>query len=181
MAAKNRSDEKNEAQEHQEFMKAGPSLGEPKFKIEWLDQTEENVMGTAAGSHLDRTTIDQEHKKVKFNPFISNKKEQTVDYSITELTDAFENGDIELNDYIEALNRIYRVNHSVGADILDDQRLRVDTRISRYVEWAAAQGENPEEAARFAALYIGKKGAERGTLAGNWGTVTSRRNIQKKK
>lgn len=153
-----------------------------KISVAWLNNQEADQFGTAAGRHLENTEIDNEQGKIKFNPFIDTKKVQTTDYQLTEIREAFEKGEISLQDMIAAMGRAYTVNHSVGADVLYDKRLKVENRIDRYVEWAVAQGQDAEAAAKYAALEILKHGEEQGSLAGNgWGGINTKRDIRKKK
>lgn len=153
-----------------------------KFTVQWISDQEADNIGTAAGRHLANTEIDQESGKIKFDPFIDTKKVQTIDYQLTELREAYERGEIELKDFIGAMSRAYTVNHSVGANVLYDNRIKVENRIDRYVEWAVAQGQDPEQAAHYAAMEIARFAEKQGSLAGNgWGGINTKRDIRKKR
>lgn len=145
---------------------------EDRLTIKWLPE-----MGP-----LQAETVELKDGKLAFNPFIETQKVQSIDTQLDVVKEAWLNGQVSDEDAMAAMGRIYTVNHSVGRDVLSDNRLKVENRIARYVNWAVGQGQDPVEAKRYAIGHIMDQGVKQGgSLAGKaWGGIRSSRDIRDK-
>jgi hypothetical protein len=130
---------------------------------------------------IELAKAPSEIKKVRRDPFTRKEKVQYQDLGFDALLEAYQNGEVTAEDVRAQMRDMYRLNHSTGSDILDDDRKTTETRIKEYTEFAVANGQTFEEAQDHAITYLLKKGAERGTLAGNWGTIRNKRDVRRKK
>ena len=148
-----------------------------KLKVVWLQNSEDELAGTAGGASLKHTTI--EGSKVVFDPFVVTEKQQTVDTGALRIQALWESGKLTDEQALAAMRRAERVNRSQGRDILYDNRMLTPNRVNRYVEWATSQGQNPVEARKYAVSEILKQAVTQGGFGGkNRGGVTTSLSIE---
>lgn len=116
---------------------------------------------------------------VVFDPFKEAVEVKTIDAQIDEVENAWNDGKLSREDAMKILGKIYTVNHSVGRNILDDERLKPENRIMRYAAHAVAHGEFPtiDKAEEYAIGYLLSKK----NLAGRWGTRSHDIDVRSKK